>query len=94
MWKRRWRFFGKLRSDDGCCITYGNKSVTYHNERGQFELGFEDNWLFPDVWQKSGESIELTDVEKTQILDRVLDGLRSDGHDAKLFPNREAGGNL
>ncbi|MGD0648073.1 MAG: hypothetical protein ABR971_08770 [Acidobacteriaceae bacterium] len=93
MLKRRWRFFGKLRSDEGCWITYGNKSVRYHDERGEFELGFEDDWLFPDILQKSGYPIKLTDFEKTQILDRVLDGLRSDGHDAKLFPRTEPGEN-
>jgi hypothetical protein len=91
MFKRRWRFFGKLRSDDGCWITYGNKSVNYHDERGKFQLGFEDGWLFREIWQKSGNSVNLTDFEKTQILDRVLDGLRSDGHDAKLYPTKDSG---
>jgi hypothetical protein len=88
MYRRSWRYFWKLRADDGSWITYGNKSVNYHDDRGKFQLAFEDGWLFPDIWQKPGIPVQLTDSDKTQILDRVLAALLSDGHDAKLFPNK------
>lgn len=75
MFKRRWRYFWKLRAEDGSWITYRNKSVTYHDNRGQFDLGFEDNWLFPEIKQTCGSPVVPTGLEKANILDCVLDRL-------------------
>jgi hypothetical protein len=34
MFKRRWIWFGDLVSDDGFALHYGNRSVTYTDQRG------------------------------------------------------------
>jgi hypothetical protein len=85
MWKRRWGFIGRLRSDAGYYIYYGNKSVTYGDDRGEFEFAFEDGLLFPQAHQKAGSPVKLTEMERTQIQDRIISGIRSEGNEVTLF---------
>lgn len=85
MWRRRSKLLGKLASDEGFTLTYGNKSVTYTDDRGSFELGFEDGYLLPPPHQIKGEPIALSASDAEIITGRVLDGLRSDGKSVQVF---------
>lgn len=85
MFKRRWKWFGELRSDEGFTLRYGNRSVTYSDDRGSFQLGFEDGFLLPPVRQVAGKPIVLTPAESEQIVDRVLRGIRSEGHNVEVY---------
>ncbi|MGA7523034.1 MAG: hypothetical protein WBW84_11160 [Acidobacteriaceae bacterium] len=80
--------FGRLASDEGFTLAYGNKSVTYSDNRGSFELGFEDGYLLPPPHQIKGEPIELSASDAEIITSRVLDGLRSDRKSAQIFRHR------
>jgi hypothetical protein len=85
MWKRRWKLFGRLASDEGFTLAYGNKSVTYSDSRGSFVLGLEDDYLFPPPSQKTGQRRDLSAAEAEIIVERVLDALRSDGKSVGVF---------
>lgn len=87
MFKRRWKYFGKLKSDKGAELRYGHKSVTYCDDRGSFEFGFEDGYLFSKAFQVSGTPIKLDEKELSTILELVVSGLRSDGQAVELYPN-------
>ena len=52
MFKRRWIWLGKLVSDEGFNLEYGNKSIRYSDERGSFEFGLEDG--FPVCYPPAG----------------------------------------
>jgi hypothetical protein len=86
MFKRRLRWFGKLRSDEGFALAYGHKSITYEDERGSFQFGLEDGFLFPEsLHQVAGDTIELDSNERNKIVERVMDGIRSEGHSVQLY---------
>lgn len=84
-WGRRWFGLGKLRSDDGSTIYYGHRTVYYSDKRGTFSFGFEEGFLFPRPHQIAGEAIQLSFEELNQILERLLDAIRSDGHFVDIF---------
>ena len=83
--KRRWRWFGKLVSEDGASIWYGNRTVHYRDDRGTFSFGFEDGFLFPEPFQPKEERILLTQSEVEEMVERVVAGIRSDGHAVLIF---------
>jgi hypothetical protein len=83
MFRRRWLWFGKLVSDEGYSLAYGNKSVTYGDGRGSFQFGFEDGRLFPTPKQLSGKPVSLDELNA--IIERVLRGIRSEGHAADVY---------
>jgi hypothetical protein len=39
MFKRRWKWFEKLLSDEGFTLAYGHNSITYSDARGSFQFG-------------------------------------------------------
>lgn len=84
MFKRALGKLGKLDSGDGFSVAFAHKSVRYIDPRGEFELGFEDGYLFPPIRQVSGDRISLTDAESDIILTRVQDGLASEGHRVRI----------
>jgi hypothetical protein len=88
VFRRRWKWFGKLRSEDGSSLSYGNKSITYRDDHGSFEFGFENGFLFPTPRQIDGAPITLTQRELDALLGRIIAGLRSDGHAAQVFDKR------
>jgi hypothetical protein len=88
MWRRRWKLFGRLASDEGFTLAYGNKSVTYSDNRGSFVLGLEDGYLLPPPHQIKGQPIDLSASDSENIMERVLDGLRSDRKSVKIFRPR------
>jgi hypothetical protein len=45
--RRNWLGLGRIRSDAGFLVYYGYKSLYYRDERGTFEIGYEDGLLFP-----------------------------------------------
>ena len=55
MFRRCWIWFGKLISDEGFSLAYGNRSITYSDERGSYQFGFEDGFLSPRPLQVEGE---------------------------------------
>ncbi len=88
MFKRRWKYFGALKSDDGAELKLGHKSVRYSDERGSFEFGCEDGYLFPSVRQIAGSPIHLNERELSIMLERVMSGLKSDGMSVDLYPDK------
>ena len=88
VFRRRWKWFGKLVSDEGFTLRYGNKSITYSDRRGSFEFGLEDGFLFPMPTQVDGEPITLNQSEVDAIVERVIRGIRSEGHAGNLHPPR------
>jgi hypothetical protein len=87
MFKRRWIWFGKLVSDEGFTLSYGNRSIRYCDNRGTFEFGFEDGFLFPTPFQVTGDPVRLNKTELNEIVDRVIRGIRSEGHDVHVYLN-------
>ena len=57
MFERRWIWFGDLVSDEGFAVKYGNRTVTYTDERGSFEFGLEDGLLFPNPRQVAAKPV-------------------------------------
>jgi hypothetical protein len=85
MFKRRWKWFGKLVSDEGFTLAYGNRTITYCDERGSFSFGLEDGFLFPTPFQVAGEPVQLNQSELSEVVDRVIRGIRSDGHAVEVY---------
>jgi len=85
MFRRRWIWFGKLQSDEGFSLSYGNRSVTYSDERGSFEFGLEDGFLFPTPKQVSGKAVSLGRSELDAMMERVMRGIRSEGHAVEVY---------
>jgi len=85
VYKRRFKWFGRLKAEDGSSISYGNRTVYYRDIRGAFALGWEDGFLFPPLHQIEGESIQLTESELNVIIERLLEAIRSEGHDVQVF---------
>jgi hypothetical protein len=85
MFKRRWKWFGKLVSDEGFTLAYGNRSITYSDPRGSFQFGLEDGFLFPTPAQIAGEPRTVEASELHKIIERVISGIRSEGHAVELY---------
>jgi hypothetical protein len=85
MFRRRWLWFGKLVSDEGFSLAYGNKSVTYSDDRGSFQFGFEDGLLFPTPTQLTGKPVSLDEPSLSLIIERVVRGIRSEGHAVDVY---------
>ena len=85
MFKRRWIWFGKLISDEGFTLAYGNRSITYSDSRGSFQFGFEDGLLFSTPSQTPGKSLELQQSEVEEMIERVIKGIRSEGHTVQQY---------
>ncbi len=85
MFKRQWFGFGKLVSDEGCEVSYAHRSVYYSDNRGRFEFGYEDGLLFPKPFQVAGEPISLNQSEIDQMVDRVVRGIKIDGHPVQVY---------
>jgi hypothetical protein len=85
MFKRRWKWFGDLVSDEGFSLRYGHRSVYHSDERGSFELPFEDGFLFPRPFQTAGEPLQLNQVEVVEIIERVVRGIKAEGHEVQVF---------
>lgn len=86
MFRRRWIWFGKLISDEGFYLAYGNRSITYSDERGSYQFGFEDGFLSPRPFQLSGEQRTLNQSEVEEIIERVVRGIKSGGHAVQVHP--------
>ena len=84
MFKRRWLWFGELISDEGFTLRYGNRSVTYTDQRGSFEFGWEDGLLFPTPKQLTGKPLRLEQPDLDAMIDRIARGLRSEGHEVPV----------
>ena len=80
MFKRRWLVFGPILSDEGFTISYGHKTVYYSDERGIFQIGYENEQLFPSSLRPTGTLKELPSADKALIIDRMLRALQWDGH--------------
>ena len=88
MFKRRWIWFGKLISDEGFTLAYGNRSITYTDTRGSFQFGFEDELLFTPPFQTAGTPLTLSQSEVEAMVERVIGGIRSEGNAVQLYCER------
>ncbi len=84
MFKRRWICFGKLMSDTRFSLAYGDK-ITYTDQRGSFQFGFEAVFLFPPPLRTSGERRGLTQSEMNEITERDVQGIESEGLAVQIF---------
>lgn len=84
MFKRGWLGFGRIRSDEGFTVQYGHKSVYYSDERGEFQIGYEDGLLFPDSLCQVRSVRKIPEVDKALILNRMLKALKWDGHNPRV----------
>ena len=84
MMKRRWKWFGKLESGENFTLAYGNRSITYKDERGAFEFGFEDGLLSSPPTQTSGSPVSLSEETLNLMVERVIKGIESEGHSVRL----------
>ena len=91
MFKRRWKWFGELVSDEGFSLGYGHKSITYRDERGSCEFGLEDEWLFPTPHQTSGMPVSLDKAQVEAMVERVVRGIRSEGHEVRVWKKVDEG---
>lgn len=85
MFRRRWIWFGKLVSDEGFSLAHGNRCVTYGDERGSYEFGFEDGLLFPRPFQVAGEPRLLNQSEVDEMVDRIVRGIKSEGLAVQVY---------
>jgi hypothetical protein len=85
MFKRQWLRFGKLVSDEGCEISYAHKSVYYRDNRDKFEFPYEDGILMPTPFQVAGEAKLLNQPEIDQMVERVVSGIKADGHPVQIY---------
>lgn len=58
----------------------GHGSVTYTDERGSFEFGYEDGLLFGPPRQVRSNPNALMDWEINSMAERVISGIRAEGH--------------
>ena len=79
MFKRKWRWFGKLVSDEGFEISFAHNSVYYQDGRGKFEFGYEDGLLSGTPYQLAGEPALLSQADIDEIVDRVVRGIQASG---------------
>ena len=85
MFKRRWRWFGRLVSDEGFSIAHAQRTINYSDERGTFQFAYEDGFLIPKPHQIAGEVISLTQQNINQMVDRVIRGINSDGGTVQVW---------
>ena len=76
MFRRRWFGLGRIRSDEGFTVHYGHRTVYYSDERGEFQIGYEDGVLFPNA---------IPQDDRAVILNRVLRALEWDGHNPRVW---------
>ena len=85
MFRRRWKWFGELVSDEGFSLAYGNRTITYRDERGSFEFGLEDGFLFPRPNQTSGTCRSLSQAELNEMIERIIGGNKSEGREIQVY---------
>lgn len=85
MFKRRFPGFGRIRSDEGFTVHYGHKTLYYSDERGTFQIAYEDGLLFPDSLCLALPIREIPQQDKALIIDRMLRSLEWDGHHARVW---------
>lgn len=90
MFRRRWKWFGELVSDEGFSLAYGNRTITYRDERGSFEFGLEDGFLFPRPKQTSGTRKSLSQTELDEMIERIIAGIKSEGREIQAYSEQGA----
>ncbi len=89
MFKRNFLGLGRIHSDDGFSVHYGNKTLYYTDQRGSLQIGYEDHLLFPSSMSGFASNCELSDSDRKLILERMLRALEWDGHPARLRTSPE-----
>lgn len=79
MFRRKFIWFGPIRSDRGFALAFSHKTLLYTDDRGKFAFGYEDNYLNPKPYQVSGPAIVLSPEEEHVIVDRIVARIRSTG---------------
>jgi hypothetical protein len=89
MFRRRWKWFGELVSDEGFSLAYGNRTITYRDERGSFEFWLEDGFLFPRPKQTSGTRRSLSQTELNKMIERIIGGIKSEGSEIQVYSKQD-----
>jgi hypothetical protein len=84
MFKRKWKWFGPVVSDEGFTLSFSHRTILYTDQRGTFAFGFEDGLLSPTPFQVNGQPWNMNAPELEQMIDRVLRGIRSQGDEAEV----------
>lgn len=88
MFKRNWLGFGRIRSDEGFSIWFGHRTVFYADERGTFEIGYEDGLIFPGSLSLTHPIRPVSEPDRALIVKRILSALEWDGHKPEVHrPN-------
>jgi len=90
MFRRQWKWFGKLISNEGFSLAHGNKATTYIDHRGSFEFAYEDGFVFLPPHQVRGKPVSLAEAEINSMVEHVLSGIRFEGHIAEVFQKHNA----
>jgi hypothetical protein len=85
MFKRRWKWFGPLVSDEGFTLTYSHNTVLYTDPRGTFAFGFEDGVLFPTPFQVKGEPLSIEQLNLDGMIDRIVRGIQFQGNEVEVY---------
>ena len=84
MFKRGWLGVGRIHSDEGFTVYYGHKTVYYSDERGEFQIGYEDGLLFPDSLCLVRPVRQIPQSDMALILNRILKAIKWDGHNPRV----------
>jgi len=90
MFRRGWFGLGRLRSDEGFSIAYGHKALRYFDEHGEVQAGFEDGYLFPDIFRVGTPLMRITGPDRDKILDRMVRALEWDGQSVQVWDGAKA----
>lgn len=85
MFSRKGKWIGRIRSDEGFSVRYQHKGVRYSDDRGEVDVAFEDNLLFPEsaIWLETRK--KLSDAERDLVLGRIQEALIWDGHKVRVW---------
>jgi hypothetical protein len=85
IFRRKWLGLGRIYSDAGFLIYYGNRTLYYEDERGTFQIGYEDGLLFPTSLCLTNPIRQVPESDKVLIIERMLEALKWDGQPADVF---------
>jgi hypothetical protein len=75
MFKRNWLGLGGIRSDEGFSVKYGHRTIFYTDERGTFQIGYEDGLIFPNSLRLIEPLRPVAETDKMLIVERILSAL-------------------
>lgn len=89
IFRRKWLGLGRIYSDAGFLVYYGHRTLYCKDERGTFEIGYEDDLLFPPSLCLTNPMRQVPESGKALIIERMLEALKWDGHNVEVFTARD-----